>query len=316
MGSLSSSAMRSYLSRSISSLNQNKLRGLLAEVDLRKHLQQLGYADRVSPGGWIARRAGAGKFGHNTVVVFPEVLKPDIDYPTTRSKPQPAHGLHTICSTFHQSGIAAYYSAATVATTDDPDSMAWQSVELGLPTEQIYLPFPDSLATFFRNREKAYKFLRHKTGTTSIPDLAVPEEFSKEHLRITFQSRFFAEISDIDGIFWGEQFTYPIEIKEKTAGEDRQTGEYFGLDLGPFVKLAFYAAKRGNLHSLFVVREIESVQTRNLKQWWFITFERLAQFASWVPVGGGTNMQGGSSTVVRIPKAEFQTLDAQSLSKL
>jgi len=124
------------------------------------------------------------------------------------------------------------------------------------------------------------------------------------------------EISDIDGVIWGEQYTYPIEIKEKTAATDKKLGDYFGLDVGPFVKLAFYAAKKGNLHSLFFVREINNTDDRELVDWWFITFDTLAQYASWNAQGGGTNMQGGGSTVVKIPKAEFTKLTPASLATL
>ena len=88
-----------------------------------------------------------------------------------------------------------------------------------------------------------------------IPTNHVPEVFSKEHFRVTFQSNFLAEVSDVDGIIWGQQYTYPLEIKEKTAGMDKRLGHYFGLDVGPFVKLAFYAAKSGNLHSIFIVKK-------------------------------------------------------------
>ncbi|MBZ0142789.1 MAG: hypothetical protein K8F56_04345 [Rhodocyclaceae bacterium] len=125
-----------------------------------------------------------------------------------------------------------------------------------------------------------------------------------------------SEMSDVDGIFWGNQYTYPIEIKEKTAANDNKVGDFFGLDLGPFVKLAFYAAKRGNLHSIFVVREIDNPTTRNLVGWWYIKFDDLAQYASWTPVAGGTNMLGGGSTTVKIPKDQFRPLDAAALSSL
>jgi hypothetical protein len=66
-----------------------------------------------------------------------------------------------------------------------------------------------------------------------------------------------------------------MEIKEKTAATTREMGEYFGLDVGPFTKLAFYAAKRGNFQSLFVVREIDNVNDRNLVNWLYKTFEDL-----------------------------------------
>jgi hypothetical protein len=307
--------MRGYLAKSISSLNANKLNGLLAEIDLRNYLAGLGYGDRVSSGGWIARREGPGQFGHHTVVLFPETIVADAQYPLYRTPPEPSQGLHTICATFHQSGIWSYYCTASVGEDNDPLTVNWRSVQLGLPTTQPNGPFPGSIQNF-RPRERRYGFLRYTTDTSTIPAPQVPEEFSKEHLRIAFSSAFFAEVSDLDGIFWGQQYTYPLEIKEKTAADDRALGQFFGLDLGPFVKLAFYAAKRGNLHSLFIVREIDSVVTRRLVGWWFITFDQLAQFASWVPQGGGQNMLGGRSTVVRIPKSEFRPLDASNLATL
>jgi len=178
-----------------------------------------------------------------------------------------------------------------------------------------YTPLIPTISNFsLRNR--GYNFLRNHTDANQIPAASLPEEFTKEHLRVNFQNQFMCEMSDIDGILWGEQFTYPIEIKEKTAGNDSKVGDFFGIDVDPFVKLAFYAAKKGNLHSLFFVKEINNVIDRQLVNWWFITFDRLALFASWVPLAGGRNMQGGGSTVVKIPKAEFTPMTQATLSAL
>jgi hypothetical protein len=316
MTTLSTTSMCEFLRNSISSMNANKLNGLLAEVDLRNYLSQIGFAGRVSPGGWIARRVGAGDFGHETVVLFPEVVTPGNDYSATRQLPNPSHGLHTICATFHQAGIRASYCAAVLGQDDVASSLSWKAVQLGLPTQQQFAAFPSCLQPFFSQRTRKYNFLRYHTDTAQIPLGSVPEEFSKEHLRVAFQNAFMAEVSDVDGIFWGQQFTYPLEIKEKTPAKDTKLGEFFGLDIGPFVKLAFYAAKRGNLHSLFIVREINNVQARQLVNWWYITYDDLAQYASWVSRSGGTNMQGGGSSVVKIPKAEFKPLNAANLATL
>jgi hypothetical protein len=316
MSTLSKDSMKRFLSRSISSMNRNKINGLLAEVDLRQHLAGLGFADRISPGGWIARKEGPGEFGHRTVVFFPEVITPDVDYPADRVFPAPAHGLHTICATFHQTGISAYFCAAAIQGQDDADGVVWHAKQLGLPADQPYIQFPGCLAGAFRGRDRRYNFLRYHTDTGAIPEHAVAEEFSKESIRVAFQNSFMAEMSDVDGIFWGQQYTYPLEIKEKTPAHDRALGDFFGLDLGPFVKLSYYAAKRGNLHSIFIVREIDTVEHRNLVSWWFITYEHLAQYASWIQQGGGTSMIGGQSSVVRVPKAEFRPLDAANLRTL
>jgi len=316
MSVFSENEMRAYLSRSISSWNRNKLNGLLAEVDFRDHLGSLGFEERVSRGGWIARRVGVGEFAHQTAVFFPETIRAGIDYPSSRSLPQADVGLHTICATFHQTGIFAYFCAAIIEKGATENTVAWRSIQLGVPSSQEYAPFPQSVAALFTERSRRYNFLNSMTDTSLIPSRAISEEFSKESLRIAFQNKFIVETSDVDGILWGQRHTYPLEIKEKTVASDARLGEYFGLDVGPFVKLAYYAARRGNLHSLFIVREIDAVETRNLVNWWFIKFDELAQFASWVPMAGGPGMSGGASSVVRIPKAEFRLLTRENLELL
>jgi hypothetical protein len=314
--------MRGYLSQSVTSnrsggiLNQNKLNGLLAEVDFRRHLEREGYLNRISLGGWIARRVGAGEFGRQTVAVFPELFSDGSSLTLGRARQEPSRGLHTICATFHQIGIASFFCTPQIEQVDSAEGLRWDAVQLGTPIHSDFIPLQDALSPFLLPRGRRYNFLTYKTDVSRIPDANVAEEFAKEHLRVQLQTAFMSELSDIDGIFWGSQFTYPLEIKEKTAGSDRNLGEYFGIDLGPFVKLAYYAAKRGNLHSLFVVREIEDTTSRALKQWWFITFDSLAQFASWNQQGGGTNMRGGASTVVKIPKDQFRPLTSSELSNL
>ncbi|MFJ8293223.1 hypothetical protein [Bacillus tropicus] len=310
--------MKTFLSKSYSSYNLNKLNGLLAEVDFRKYISSLGYEDRISIGGWIARSIRNNTFGQKVIAIFPEIINPNEAYPIERDLPNPHMGLHTICSTLHSIGIESYFCSPVIKSDNDFASISWNAVQLGLPTQQVYSGFPNCFDdTLFVQRERRYNFLRYNSDVSIIPSYVIPEEFSKEHLRVTFQNKFFAEVSDIDGIFWGNQNTYPLEIKEKTAGYEKDIGEYFGLDVGPFVKLSSFAALRnGNLNSIFVVREIDSVENRELVNWWYIPFESIARFASWVPRSGGTSMTGGGSSVIRIPKAQFKQLDSNALSKL
>jgi len=314
MGIVNLNDMRKYLEKSISSLNQNKLNGILAEINFREYLDKLGYGDRVSPGGWIVRSTGEGEFGHNVSVFFPQTIQCDVDY-NDSNLIDPPRPLHTICATMHQIGIKSYFCLPNVKNNNDTKSVSWYVTQLGIPFESPYRQIKD-VCDEFQDRQRNYNFLRYKTDTTSIPDQYIPDQFTKENLRVSFANSFLSEISDIDGVLWGQQYTYPIEIKEKTEAPDNRLGPYFGLDLGPFVKLAYYAAKKGNMHSIFVVREIDNIEDRNLVQWWYITYDTLASFASWVPGGGGPNMGGGRSTVVRIPKSEFLPLTPDNISKL
>ncbi len=309
--------MRVYLSKSLSSVNQNKIRGLLAEVEFRQFVSELGFGGNISAGGWIVRNVRTDRLDFSDIVLalFPETVQPDADYPSGRPLSPPPSGIHTICATMHQIGIHSYYLYPEFADVSDPLTVQWRALQLGIPQSGTPVSL-DQVFSKFSPRKGKYNFLRYSSNTSGIPDPYVPEEFSKELLRVSFQNGFMTEISDIDAILWGQQHTYPVEIKEKTPASDSKLGEYFGLDVGPFVKLAFYAAKRGMLHSLFVVREIDDPSTRNLVEWRFITFDTLAQYASWLFGKGGANMQGGQSAVVRIPKSKFKVLNAESLSSL
>lgn len=316
--SISLDEMRSYLMRTLSSVNRNKLNGLLAEISFREYVTELGFAGRVSEGGWITRCDSRGdfNFGQNTIVFFPETITPNNSYPSDRQLPEPRRGLHTICATFHQIGIRSYFCTATIHRESNLPKVNWHAVQLGRPDAQEYQSFPDCISGF-NMRQRSYNFERYSNEVSEIPDNAVPIEFSKESLRVSFHSKFYAEISDVDGLFWGQERTYPIEIKEKTrATGDRVIGDFFGLDIGPFVKLAYYAAKRGNLHSIFVVREIDNENDRNLVAWRYITFDHLSQYASWVFRGGGRGMTGGISATVRIPADQFKILNSEALRRL
>jgi len=315
MAKISEPIMREYLKRSISSINRNKLNGMLAEIDFRDYLSAIGWAENVSVGGWIARSVGSQNFAKSTVVLFPQTILPDVEYPAELPTKEPSIGLHTICATFHQIGVRAFFCSPTIPSENDAEGIRWMIRELGIPRDSAYVNL-EVCGHEFTKRDRKYKHLRYESEVSGIPSIAIPDEFSKENLRVAFSNTHMAEISDVDGILWGEKFTYPLEIKEKTPGNDSRLGDFFGIDVGPFVKLAYYASQKGNMNSLFVVKEIDDINTRNLVSWWFITYEQLAKFASWTQRPGGQNMQGGGSSTVLIPKSEFTELTAQSMASL
>ena len=82
-------------------------------------------------------------------------------------------------------------------------------------------------------------------------------------------------MSDIDAIFWGEQYTYPIEIKEKTAAEDKQIGDYFEIEIEQVVSNAEIFSRRGNQESIFFIREVEENKIKIKSKWWFTTLNKI-----------------------------------------
>jgi hypothetical protein len=87
-------------------------------------------------------------------------------------------------------------------------------MQLGVPTQRPYVEFPDGLSQFVA-RSRKHNFLSGKSDAAKIPATALAEEFSKEHLRVTFQSKFFSEIADVDGVFWGQQYTIPWKLRKR-----------------------------------------------------------------------------------------------------
>lgn len=307
--------VRAFLTKCISSLNTNKLYGMRAEAEFRSYIGSIGGLERVSPGGWIFRQKGEGIFGHSTVAVFPHTIDLSRDYSPLPTRNDIPLTLHTICATMHQIGIKSYYAHPVFGFSTPLENVEWKLIQLGVPWATDFCEVDDVFSSF-KKRQRSYNYLRYKTDVSLLGDSDAVIQFSHENLRIFIEGRFLSETSDIDGIVWGERYTYPLEIKEKAAAHDKDVGEWFGLDTGPFVKLAHYATRRGNLHSLFVVREIDSSTTRIFQRWLFTEFDQLALHASWVPRGGGPGMGGGRSMVVRIPRAAFRELDATTFFEI
>jgi len=57
--------MKQFLSKSVkNTYNRNKLIGLRAEIELRNTLNDMGFRNRISAGGWISRSTENNNFGH------------------------------------------------------------------------------------------------------------------------------------------------------------------------------------------------------------------------------------------------------------
>lgn len=149
MSTLGLEQMRRYLSRTISSMNRNKLTGLLAKIDLRHHLAALGFSDRVSVGGLDRSQYWCRQLRTSRDCR----LSPDRG---TRHRLQtnpisrnPPIGLHTICSShFRQLGIQSYFCIPSITAANASIDMTWRAKELGIPWEDAYREFPANWLAF------------------------------------------------------------------------------------------------------------------------------------------------------------------------
>lgn len=153
-----------------------------------------------------------------------------------------------------------------------------------------------------------YKGGRLTPSATPWTDLeAVSALFWFEYALYYFQIDYLFSINDLDLFIVGPSGQpYPVELKSKAAASDKTTGDWFGIDIGPFAKLAFFTANSQHNDALYVVEEVDT--DRKHVAWWGIRFTELVKSCAWVGQGGGKGMRGGASSTYKISKTAFTPL--------
>ncbi len=195
----------------------------------------------------------------------------------------------------------------------------------GLPPEWDYYDVlrpsggPVQLANImsgYAARQRAYKPQKTGADTTllgTLPTDVLDEIYLKQCLFDTLSTDHRFAAVDLDAFFFGRERIIPIEIKEKTSAERGTPGAYFGLDVGPFVKLCLFLQSG---EPLFVVREIFDEKDRTNHQWKYVRFREALAASNWVHIEGGQSMTGGRSVTIRIPYACFSDLTERAMAEL
>jgi hypothetical protein len=113
------------------------------------------------------------------------------------------------------------------------------------------------------NSDRAIRFLESQADTSIITNL-----FWKEYSRYFCHKSYLTSAADLDFFIVGKSGrAYPIELKSKAVVVDASAGNWFGIDINPFVKLSFFVSLSNN-----------------------VEFSKLLKYCSWVPKPGGTAM--------------------------
>ena len=317
-----------FLETQWSSINENKLKGINAEIRLEAYLNSDAIRpmfDYIIPGGWILSP------GKNINI-----------NPTTKGRlailpiPKPfswTQGLGVIPFTaqvlaesyFRQVGIKTYFTFfetnGNVQIENGFSIPVAMNYQISYPLEfykigangldQVQLP---QVTSNFSARNgligmRAYKLNRiNRNDTTWCNTNIVTQLFWKEYARYYLHRQFLVSSNDLDFFIVGKSGrAYPIEFKSKTVVVDNSIGDWFGIDVGPFSKLSFFVSLSNNMEALYVVEEIDAIG--DTLQWWGIKFYQLLKNCHWVSQSGGTGMGGGSSVTVKVPKIVFEPLN-------
>lgn len=317
-----------FLETQWSSINQNKLKGIIAEIRFNNYLNSPAIRsqfDYIIPGGWIlspGRNTNIDPPTKSRIAILP-IFTP---FSWTQGISQVPFTAQVLAeSYFRQVGIRTYFSSFDTGrhtqleqTFVNPAKGRYQ-ISYSLNFSKIgpngLVPvILDEVAQYFVPRNglrgmRAYAINRINRQDPIWNDTnLVTELFWKEYARYFFHRQFLLSSNDLDFFIVGKSGrAYPIEFKSKTVVSNPTLGDWFGIDVGPFSKLSFFVSLSNNMEALYFVEEID--RQGNTLDWWGVKFSQLLKYCYWVSQSGGKGMGGGASNTIVVPKVIFERLD-------
>lgn len=316
-----------FLETQWSSINDNKLKGIAAEIRLEHHLNlplnRLLY-DYIIPGGWILTPSkntfiNPVTAGRIAIIPIPTSLSWSAGLPAV-----PFTAMVLAESYFRQTGIKTYFSkfdttgsAAIETGFQVPASRAYHTTyglhfyKIGA-SNLIEVQVQEVMAHFTaRTDMRGFRIYPGGRINRNTPVWAnvniVTNLFWKEYARYFLQKSYTISAADLDFFIVGKSGrAYPIEFKSKTVVSNNAIGDWFGIDINPFSKLSFFVSLSNNMEALYFIEEVDL--NGATIEWWAVKFSTLLKYCHWVPQSGGTAMGGGNSTTIIVPKIIFQRL--------
>ncbi|RNI32235.1 hypothetical protein EFA69_02600 [Rufibacter immobilis] len=312
-----------FLETQWSSINDNKLKGINAEIRLEAYLKSPLIKDLyryIIPGGWIIAP------GSNAVLMPTKariaVLPNSFGFSWTKSfSPSPFTAQTLASSFFNQVGIETYFAnfdpSGRESRFDVPRKKNYNTTyELephligssGLEKVDINVMMRN-----FPRRKGLVGMRAYKSGRIDRKDPVwsdsslVTHLFWKEYSRYFLQRNYLVSSNDLDFFIIGKSGkAYPIELKSKRVYADAKLGDWFGIDIGPFSKLSFFVSLSNNMEALYLVEEVDDLGG-NI-EWWGVRFSEVLKYCFWVTQSGGASMGGGRSNTIKVPKEIFTPL--------
>jgi len=326
----------SFLETQWSSITENKVIGMLAELRFKEFLIARNY--HFVSGGWIIT-PGRPVFGSCDVPAREKICILPRQHRFTWQEHGSQNGLLTPAEMsaynyFREAGVKTFFATPVGVAEENfkyptpsgkkvralyprPYEMQLQEVSPGggvvsIDSKKVFSLFPERKGNVGIRCHKMNRINHQATPWTS-PSV-VSDLFWFEYARYFFQIDYLFSNNDLDLFVIGPSgASYPVEIKSKASAKNTALGEWFGIDMGPFAKLTFFTANKRNNDALYVVEEVDL--EKNHVQWLGIRFADLVKSCSWVGQSGGKGMMGGASSTFKIPKAAFLPL-ADLLSSL
>lgn len=307
--------------------NENKKKGILAELRLKDYLTQNNH--HFISGGWIM---SPGKPTISSEIPTLDKLcilprKHSFSWETTTNN-RNSLSLAELAAYnyFRQVGLTVLFANPVDIneTSFQPPTPSARRVRAQFPRPyELQLQRISSTGLTIVSTEDAFSKFPQRSGNRGISckqinwipqgdtpwtlPSVVSDLFWFEYTRYYFQINYLISNNDLDLFIVGASgASYPVELKSKTHTTDPSLGDWFGIDMGPFAKLSFFTSNAMNTDALYIVEHVDSAGVH--LEWYGIKFTDLVKSCSWVGRSGGRGMTGSASSTYKIPMKAFKPL--------
>lgn len=315
-----------FLETQWSSINENKVKGIKAETEFTQYLESNNV--HYISGGWIlipGKKTEVDIPSHHKICLLP--VGAGFSWAPSEKDSTATPALISAYNYFRQVGVTTYIvEPREIDETKfslPVKSKGSQRAVYPRPYDLIFKKFSSNGKFIEVDFEKVFSNFPKRTGNKGLrcylqdridralfpwdDDSLVRDLFWFEYTRYFCQKKYLISNNDLDLFIIGDSGSaYPVEIKSKTPVVDESLGDWFGLDIGPFAKMAFFTANSMNTDALYIVQEVD--ENRSFVKWHGIKFTDLVKSCSWVGQAGGQGMSGGASSTIKIPKLSFTEL--------
>lgn len=296
--------------------NNNKARGMVAEMAMNTEfgIQNTPAAQKLLPGGWIISPKNAHAY-RSYIAVLPNLYESQEELITATKTLEHDRGWQTIASFLSLNTFGVIVSGAVGTGLDN---LSWRNFIYR--NDQLHLQEGDApFSTWEGNRGRPSRGREwsqdiHKryqaVDTNLLTALTLREAFYSDYLKKTLRKPL-EDPYDIDAFvvsFSGK--VLPVEVKEKSPTDK---GE-FGVDAGRILMLLRMCIATDS-NALYLIREVDNTENRNLRQWRYITLSDLVMKCRWNLQGGGTGMGGGSTQTIMMPGEYFADFSSDNFSE-
>ena len=265
-----------FLETQWSSINDNKVKGILAEIAFKNYLQ----VDSIHciSGGWLLSP------GNKLLCPIPPREKICIiprrhffswqsQTPVVQRVILPAE--MSAYNYFRQVGVRALFVSPTTVNEAEfslptpssgtlrakysrPYTLVFHEISpagdlVPQPITSVFHLFP------LRNGNiglRCHKLARLNPNQFPWTDVdAISDLFWFEYARYYIQVEYLVSNNDLDFFLIGTSGScYPVELKGMTSASDSTLGAWFGIDMGPYAKLSFFTSNSMNTDALYIGR--------------------------------------------------------------